>query len=112
MFGNQGQAAQTGTQTAIVSNTFTAAGTSAQTATLPGAAVGTPLAIVASGSVSGYVTLNVGNLAAISVPVNPNAPFTRVQIPRGAFLSKVGSVSLTLGADGAGTIRAIVSFSA
>lgn len=105
-----GQQAQGGKQTAMASYTFTSATTQSETATLPGGAVGTPISITASGSVSGYVTLNVGNLAVLTLPVNPNAPFTRIAIPRGAFLSPVGSVTLTLGADGAGTIRAIVAF--
>lgn len=99
-----------GTQDAQAANTFTGAGTIVQTITLPGGAVGTPKTIKGTGSVSGYVTITYGNGAQVLVPVNPNAPFAERPIPPTAFPSKVGSVSVTLGADGAGVIRAIVSF--
>lgn len=96
---------------AQASNTFSAAGTSAQTPTLPGGAVGTPRVVRASGSVSGYVTVNISNTQTVIVPVNPNAPYTEVALPPTAFPTKTGQVSVTLGADGAGTIRCLIGFS-
>ena len=100
-----------GGMSATAANTFTAAGTASVTATLPGGAVGTPRKIRASGSVSGAVTLQYANAQELTVSVNPNAPYTELDIPPQAFPSKTGEVTVTLTADGAGTIRAIVDFS-
>ncbi len=95
---------------ASAANTFTAAGSSSQTPTLPGGAVGTPVICRASGGVSGLVTVNISNTQTVLVPVNPNAPFTEVELPPGAFPVKTGQVSVTLEADGAGPIRCLIGF--
>lgn len=108
MMGQQGTKA---TLWASAANTFTAAGNSTQTPTLPGGAVGIPVVVRASGNVSGQVAINISNTQQVIVPVNPNAPYTEVALPANAFPARTGQVSATLTADGAGTIRVLVGFS-
>lgn len=98
-------------QWADVAYTATAAGSESATVTLPNGQVGKPVILKGSGSVSGVIKLTFGNAAVISVPVNPNAPAQEAAIPSEAFPALTGSVSLTIEADGAGTIRAYVGFS-
>ena len=97
-------------QWASVAYSPTAAGDEVATVTLPGGQVGKPLVLRGSGSVSGEITLTYGNNAQIKVPVNPNAPYSETQIPASAFPNPTGSVTVTITADGAGTIRAYVGF--
>jgi len=97
-------------QEASTSYTFTAAGSETESASLPQGMVGKPIYIKASGSVSGAVKLTFGNGAQKVVPVNPNAPYNEVAVPASAFPAPTNSVSLTLEADGAGVIRAVVGF--
>ncbi|MEM3829118.1 MAG: hypothetical protein QXP36_07895 [Conexivisphaerales archaeon] len=99
-------------QWASLTNTFSAAGTYSGAASLPAGQTGEPLLIRGSGNVSGMITLTFGNGAQVLVPVNPNAPYTEIPIPKSGFPFPVNSVSLTLTADGAGTIRALVGFGA
>ena len=87
-----------------------AAGSETATVTLPGGQVGKPVMLRGSGSVSGQISLTYGNNAEIIVPVNPNAPYAETVIPSTAFPNPTGSVTLTITADGAGTIRALVGF--
>ena len=97
-------------QSATASNTFTAAGTAAITPTLPGGASGRPVKIRASGSVAGYVTLNVGTQAQIVVLVNPNAPAAEQAIPPQAFPNPVNSVATSATASGAGLVVVAIDF--
>ncbi len=111
MFSPRGKTAPgTGLLWASASNTFAAAGSSNQTATLPGSAVGRPRVLRASGSVSGQVSITISNTQTIIAPVNSNAPYTEVELPAYAFPTDTGAVPVTLDADGAGTIRALVGF--
>lgn len=109
MFGRMG-AGSAVKQWASAANTFTAAGTASVSPALPGSGTGRPIKLRASGSVSGQASITIGNTAAIIAPVNPNAGFTEVDIPASAFPSPVGSVTVSVTADGAGTIRAFVGF--
>ena len=95
---------------ASFANTFTAAGTATGNATLPGGAVGTPVVVKGSGTVSGQVALNVSNVQQVIAPVNPNASPSVAPVPKSAFPVKTGAVSLTLTGDGAGVVRALVGF--
>ena len=95
---------------ASYSNTFTAAGSVSGTAALGNGQVGKPVKIKVSGSVSGQALITYGNNASKIVPCNPNAPFTEDVIPASAFPKPTNAVSITLTADGAGVIRAIVTF--
>ena len=97
-------------QWAALVNTFAAAGNFSGSASLPAGQTGEPLLIRGSGSISGMVTLTFGNGAQVLVPVNPNAPYTEIPIPKTGFPFPVNSVSLTLTADGVGVIRALVGF--
>jgi hypothetical protein len=97
-------------QWASVAYTATAAGSSSETVTLPGGQVGKPVMLRGSGSVSGQISLVYGNNAEILVPVNPNAPFSETPIPPTAFPAPTGSVTVTVTADGAGVVRALVGF--
>ena len=95
---------------ASYSNTFSAAGSVSGTASLGNGQVGKPVRIKVSGSVSGQAVITYGNNASKIVPCNPNAPFTEDVIPATAFPKPTNAVSITLTADGAGVIRAIVTF--
>ena len=95
---------------ASYSNTFTAAGSVSGTAALGNGQVGKPVKIKVSGSVSGQALITYGNNASKIVPCNPNAPFTEDVIPASAFPKPTNAVSITLTGDGAGVIRAIVTF--
>ena len=90
--------------------TASASGSSSETVTLPGGQVGKPVMLRGSGSVSGQISLTYGNNAEIIVPVNPNAPYAETAIPPSAFPNPTGTVTVTITADGAGTIRALVGF--
>ena len=109
MFGRMGAGSGV-KQWASASNTFAAAGSATVSATLPGNGTGRPIKLRASGSVSGQASILVGNTSTIIAPVNPNAPFTEVEIPASAFAGPVGTVSVTLTADGSGVIRSLVGF--
>lgn len=104
--GNTNQAKQW----ASASYTASGAGTSSETATLPSNQTGKPILLRVSGSVSGQVVLTYGNAAQIIAPVNPNAPYSDIPIPGSAFPAPTGSVTMSLTADGAGVIRALVGF--
>lgn len=110
MFAPPTQGALTYKQSATATNTFTAAGTATITPTLPGGASGRPVRIRASGSVAGYVTLNIGTNAQIVVAVNPNAPQQSEAIPASAFPNPVNSVTTSATAAGAGFIVVTVDF--
>ena len=110
MFGGPAPASGGYKQSATASNTFTAAGTAAITPTLPGGASGRPVRIRASGSVAGYVTLNIGTQAQIVVMVNPNAPQQEQPIPASAFPNAVNSVATSATAAGAGLIVVTIDF--
>ena len=97
-------------QWASAAYTASAAGSSSETATLPSGQTGRPSILRVSGSVSGEVVLTYGNAAQIIAPVNPNAQYTDIQIPASAFPAPTGSVTMTLTADGAGVIRALIGF--
>lgn len=97
-------------QWASASYTASAAGSSTLSPQLPGGQVGRPVTLRGSGSVSGQVVLTYGNNAQIIVPVNPNAPFSDAEIPASAFPAPTGQVSVTVTADGAGVIRALIGF--
>lgn len=97
-------------QWAAYSNTFSEAGTSSGSASLNAGQTGQPLVLRGSGSVSGSITLNFGNGAQLILPVNPNAPYSEISIPSTGFPFPVNAVSVTITADGAGTIRALVGF--
>lgn len=107
--GHSGAGAQ-GLLWASTSNTFAAAGNASKTATLPGSAVGRPRMLRASGSVSGEVDIAVSNTQTLICPVNPNAPYTEIALPSYAFPTATGAVPVTLVADGAGVIRAVIGF--
>lgn len=96
--------------TAHASHTATGAETSttAVTASFPGNSTAIPRRIRVSGSVSGFVELQVSQNQYIALPANPNAPFTEIMIPPSAFSGPVTGVSLLFQADAAGTIRAFV----
>lgn len=96
--------------TAHASHTATAAETSttAVTATFPGNSTATPKRIRVSGNVSGFVELQVTQNKYISVPCNPNAPYTEMMIDSTAFTTPVSAVSLLFQCDAAGVIRAFV----
>ena len=108
---NGGRATAAGVkQWADAAYTATAAGSESETVSLPGGQVGKPIMLRGSGSVSGKIVLRYGNNAQIIVPVNPNAPYSETPIPGTAFPNPTGSVTVTITADGAGTIRALVGF--
>jgi hypothetical protein len=96
--------------TAIAAHTATDAETTttAVTASFPGNSTAIPRRLRVSGSVSGFVELQVSQNQYISLPANPNAPFTEIMIPPSAFSGPVTGVSLLFQADDAGTIRAFV----
>jgi hypothetical protein len=96
--------------TAIAALTATGAQTTptAVTASFPGNSTAIPRRLRVSGSVSGFVELQVSQNQYISLPANPNAPFTEIMIPPSAFSGPVTGVSLLFQADAAGTIRAFV----
>lgn len=97
-------------QWASATYTASAAGSSTETITLPNQQTGRPVMLRGSGSVSGQIVLTYGNAAQIIVPVNPNAPFSESPIPASAFPNPTGSVTVTVTADGAGVIRALIGF--
>lgn len=96
--------------TAVASHTATAAETSTTsvTATFPGNSTAIPRRLRASGSVSGFIQLQVSQNSYISLPVNPNAPFTEIMIPASAFNGPVTGAAILFQADGAGTLRAFL----
>jgi len=97
-------------QMAVAQNTFSAAGSATLTPTLPGGATGRPIWVRASGSVAGYVTVNIGTQAQIVVSVTPNAPYTEEKIPAAAFPNPVGAVPVSATAAGAGVITVYIGF--
>lgn len=100
-------------QTAVATHTSTAAETSfaTVTATLAGGAIGRPLVIYASGSVSGIVQFQFGANATYAVSIAPNQLPVRYVIPASAFPNKTGQVPIQFECTGgAGTLIAIVEF--
>lgn len=96
--------------TAVASHTATAAETTTTsvTATFPGNSTAIPRRLRVSGSVSGFVQLQVSQNKYIALPSNPNAPQTEILIPSGAFSGPVTGVAILFQCDAAGTIRAFV----
>lgn len=90
--------------------TASAAGSEDVTVTLPNNQVGKPLILKGSGNVSGQISLTFGNGSEVIVPINPNAPSSEAPIPPSGFPNPTGSVAVSITADGAGTIRALVGF--
>lgn len=78
--------------------------------TLPQNAVGKPVKMKVSGSVAGYVTLEIGNGAQITAMVNPNALYDEVDIPASAFPNLVSSVAVEVTASGAGLVVVSIGF--
>jgi hypothetical protein len=110
MYGG-GNSSDQGLQWAKATASATLATSAAATASLPGTAVGSPKKLRAYGTVSGDVTINIGNTQQIIVPINPNAPFTEVAVPAAAFPNKVNGVAIVLNQYGSGTVGALVGFS-
>lgn len=116
MFGARNPQAQGGgnfqgaRQTADADNVFAGAGSAVVAPALPGTAVGRPLWMMVVGSVTGKASIQIGNLAVLTAASTPNAPPVVVPFPANAFPNAVNSVSVTLTADGAGTLRVIVGF--
>lgn len=101
-------------QTAFATHTSSAAETSFTTATaaLSGGAVGKPLRIMCSGSITGIVQLNYGANSSKQVAVIPNGSPVELSIPAGAFPNKVNSVPVSFECTGGvGTLVAVVEFS-
>ena len=99
-------------QTALAQHTATAAETSFTTvaATLPGGAVGRPLRLIASGSVSGIVEIQFGSQAVYALSVAPNQNPVVYNIPATAYPNQVNSVNVLFQANGSGTLTGIVEF--
>ncbi|MEM0135723.1 MAG: hypothetical protein QXU18_10965 [Thermoplasmatales archaeon] len=99
-----------GSGSATVSPSGAVTSPTAVTVTFPNGVAGIPVQIRASGSVSGLVILQYGAGPQIQLPVNPNAPFTSVAIPKSAFPNAVTSVNLQYEASGAGSIFIFVDY--
>jgi hypothetical protein len=100
-------------QTALAQHTSTAAETTftTVTATLPGGAIGRPLKIYASGSVSGVVQFQFGANASYAISIAPNQLPVEYVIPASAFPNKTGQVPVQfMCSGGVGTLIAIVEF--
>ena len=78
------------------------------TATFPGNSTAIPRRIRVSGSVSGYVQLQVSQNQYIAVPVNPNAAYTQEMIPPKAFSGPVTAVALSVTLNAAGSVNILV----
>ena len=102
-----------GRQNIAAQHTSTAAETSftAVNAALPGGAVGRPIKISASGSVSGLVQFQFGAQASFSIPVVPNGEPKEYLIPHSAFPNPVNSVPVSFECSGGvGTLIAVIEF--
>ena len=102
-----------GRQNVAAQHTSTAAETAftAVTASLPGGAVGRPIKITCSGSVSGLVQFQFGAAASFTLAVVPNGEPKEYLIPHSAFPNPVNSVPVSIECSGGvGTIIAIVEF--
>jgi len=100
-------------QTAVAQHTSTAAETSftTVTATLPGGAIGRPIVIYASGSVSGIVQFQFGANATYALSIAPNQLPVKYVIPKSAFPNRTGQVPIQFECSGGvGTLIAIVEF--
>lgn len=100
-------------QTAVAQHTSTAAETSftTVTATLAGGAIGRPLVIYASGSVSGIVQFQFGANATYALSIAPNQLPVKYVIPKSAFPNRTGQVPIQFECSGGvGTLIAIVEF--
>ena len=101
------------TQTAVATHTSTDAETSFTTvnATLSGGAVGRPIKLKASGSVSGLVQFQFGAQATYAIPVAPNQNPVEYLIPASAFPNKTGTVPVQFECTGGvGTLIAVIEF--
>lgn len=94
-------------QWASASVTATTTGVSVS---LPTGQTGKPIKLRGSGTSSGQIALTFGNSSQVIVPVNPNAPFSEVDIPATAYIAPTNSVTVDITVDGTGTIRALVGF--
>lgn len=94
--------------TAEASHTATAAETSLTTvtATFPGNSVAHPTKVRVSGSVSGYIQIQVGTNKYLNVACNPNAPYVEEAIT--GVDGDVTGLPVGFQADAAGTIRVII----
>ena len=99
-----------GTGSATVVPTGAVSTNTAVTVTFPNGVSGVPVALRASGSVSGIIVLQYGAGDQVQLPVNPNAPFTQVKIPSGAYKTPVSTVNLYYQAAGAGSIFIFVDY--
>ena len=100
-------------QTAIASHTSTAAETSftSANATLPNGAVGKPVNIKCSGSITGLVQITYGAGATKAVPVIPNGSPVDLKIPAGSYPNPVNQITVDFECTGGvGTLIAVVEF--
>jgi hypothetical protein len=99
-------------QTANCQHTATGAESSFTTvnATLGSGAVGIPLVLRASGSVSGIVRIQIGNSNYYDLPVAPNQLPVDYPIPPSAFSNPTNQVPILFMAFAAGTLSAVVVF--
>ena len=100
-------------QTAIASHTSTAAETSftSATASLANGAVGKPVNIKCSGSITGLVQITYGANATKAVPVIPNGSPVDLKIPAGSYPNAVNSIDVQFECTGGvGTLIAVVEF--
>lgn len=96
--------------TAQAQHTATAAETSLTTVTasFPGNSVAKPFKVRVSGSVSGYVQVQLTLNKFLNIACNPNAPYVEETIPAGIISGPVTGIPVGFQADDAGTIRVII----
>lgn len=113
MRSNQSGKGQSLKQTAVATHTSTAAETAftVANAVLGGGAVGRPIKIKASGSISGIVQFQFGAQASYAIPIAPNQNPVEYDIPSSAFPNKTGTVPVSFECTGGvGTLIAVVEF--
>lgn len=95
---------------AVGSHTSTAAETTLTSVVVsfPGNSSAVPRKIRVSGSVSGYVQVQVSANKYINIACNPNSPYTEEAFDSSAFSGPVTALTIGFQCDAVGTIRAIV----
>ena len=98
------------TNTLVASHTASGAETALTTVTgtFPGNSTAKPVKVRVSGSVSGYVQVQLTANKYLNIACNPNAAFVEEIIPPGTFSSPVTGLPIGFQCDAAGTIRVIV----
>ena len=98
------------TNTAVASHTATGAETTLTTvtATWPGNSTAKPTKVRVSGSVSGYVQIQLTTNKYLNIACNPNAAYVEETIPAGVFSGPVTGVPVGFQCDDAGTMRVII----